>query len=305
MVDMKSGVSTVTYTSSSQYAREIDNQVMELNRLKRKGIANMEQKPDTLMNRMRSVTFLGICLFIAACSSQPTVAPDSTASAGGQAKDVISTAGLAAYYPFDGSANDASRNGNHGTLHGGEFVEDRFGETDSAYSLDGVDDYISVPPSKSLYVDYENSISVWLYHRTQDDQKNWYSIVEKADPERYGHSKYGMWLIGDLVDFCIQPKDLELPHWCADSETPLEPEQWHHLAAVSDGRVLRVYVDGHLEGEKDFGSRTKLSNSEYPLFIGTDLYSSNVSYVRGIIDDLRFYKRALSEAEVKALYQAK
>ena len=51
--------------------------------------------------------------------------------------------GLAAYYPFNGNANDESGNGSNGTVYGATLVADRFGNPDSAYQFDGVDDVIN------------------------------------------------------------------------------------------------------------------------------------------------------------------
>ncbi|WP_141699533.1 hypothetical protein [Candidatus Marithrix sp. Canyon 246] len=48
--------------------------------------------------------------------------------------------GLVAYYPFNGNAEDESGNGNHGTVNGATLSEDRFGNQESAYSFDGIDD---------------------------------------------------------------------------------------------------------------------------------------------------------------------
>jgi len=280
--------------------------VIQLKRLIRRGIANIHMNTDILMKRIRYVAFLGTSLVLAACASQSGVAPDTAATADGQRSyiEVIDTTGLVAYYPFNGSAGDASSYGNHGTIHGGNFVEDRLGHPASAYALNGVDAYMSVPGTRSLDTTFELSIAVWLYHETQDDQSKWYSIVEKSDPERNGHSKYGMWLIRDLVALCVQPVDLNLSHRCVESDMALEPEQWHHLVGVSDGRVMRVYIDGQLAGEKDFGSRTSNSQSQFELFVGVDLYDASPEYANGAIDELRLYKRALSEEEVMTLYQA-
>jgi hypothetical protein len=46
--------------------------------------------------------------------------------------------GLVAYYPFNGNADDGSGNGNDGTVDGAIFAEDRFGNSSSAYSFDGM-----------------------------------------------------------------------------------------------------------------------------------------------------------------------
>jgi hypothetical protein len=48
------------------------------------------------------------------------------------------TNGLVAYYPFDGNANDASGNGNNGTLFGSAALgADRFGNSNACLALPG------------------------------------------------------------------------------------------------------------------------------------------------------------------------
>lgn len=47
------------------------------------------------------------------------------------------TNGLTAYYPFNGNANDASGNGNNGTVNGATLTADRFGNANSAYRFNG------------------------------------------------------------------------------------------------------------------------------------------------------------------------
>ena len=51
------------------------------------------------------------------------------------------TAGLVAWYPFDGNASDMSGNGNDGVVNGASLGEDRNGDSNKAYSFDG-NDYI-------------------------------------------------------------------------------------------------------------------------------------------------------------------
>jgi hypothetical protein len=55
----------------------------------------------------------------------------------------VTTDGLVAYYSFDGNANDQSGNGHDGSVNGATLTTDRFGTPNSAYSFDGIDDYIS------------------------------------------------------------------------------------------------------------------------------------------------------------------
>lgn len=70
----------------------------------------------------------------------------------------VPTDGLVAWYPFDGSANDASGNANNGVLPDAEanrpaLAYDQLMRPDHAYAFDGVIgafDYITVPSTTGL-----------------------------------------------------------------------------------------------------------------------------------------------------------
>ncbi|MFT5570650.1 MAG: hypothetical protein ACI9RP_002707, partial [Cyclobacteriaceae bacterium] len=76
---------------------------------------------------------------------------------------------LIAQYDFSGDATDSSGNGYDGTLGDGvnantfpTLVSDRFGNTGSAYSFDGIDDNILLP-SVELVGGTQTTISGWVY----------------------------------------------------------------------------------------------------------------------------------------------
>ncbi|HHZ64986.1 MAG TPA: hypothetical protein EYN51_05735, partial [Flavobacteriales bacterium] len=72
--------------------------------------------------------------------------------------------GLVVQYPFCGNANDESGNGYHCTVNGATLTTDRFGNLNSAYSFDGVDDHLirSTDMTDSLYGLTQGSISIWF-----------------------------------------------------------------------------------------------------------------------------------------------
>src|SRR5215210_5153937 len=73
------------------------------------------------------------------------------------------TRGLRAYYPFSGNANDVSGNALHATpMNGVQLTTDKFGNANSAYHFDGVDDHMIVFDNGKLS---PKSISVvaWVY----------------------------------------------------------------------------------------------------------------------------------------------
>ncbi len=206
--------------------------------------------------------------------------------------------GLVAFYLFQGSAADASSYSNDAEVRGATLTEGYDGASGSAYLLDGTDDYLVIPHSESLSLDTRATFSLWWKHEPQASQDAYYTLFEKSDPERGGHSRYGMWLIGDHVEVCIEAPDNSAQN-CLDSAGDLE-KGWHHLAASYDGRALRVYLDGEPSGNRVIET-TGISQSEFEIFIGTDQYAPEPIYTRGVIDELRVYNRALSAAEVVTL----
>src|ERR1039457_3593245 len=74
----------------------------------------------------------------------------------------IPTNGLVVYYPFNGNANDASGNGNSGTLDGATLTSDRFGHPNSAYYFNGVNGDILVPETLFGPTDAAWTVSVWI-----------------------------------------------------------------------------------------------------------------------------------------------
>ena len=59
----------------------------------------------------------------------------------GQIPSYVPTDSLVGWYPFNGNANDESGNGNNGTVNGASLDTNRFGDANSAYDFDGIDDY--------------------------------------------------------------------------------------------------------------------------------------------------------------------
>src|SRR5689334_3954187 len=58
--------------------------------------------------------------------------------------------GLVAYYPFNGNANDASGNGNNPIFNNATLTKDYYGNLNSAYHFNGVDNYMEIPNNASL-----------------------------------------------------------------------------------------------------------------------------------------------------------
>lgn len=80
--------------------------------------------------------------------------------------------------------------------------------------------------------------------------------------------------------------------------------QWYHLVGVRDitaGKLL-VYVDGQLSGS--IGLLGSADTSTGPFVVGRGKFGGNpVDYLDGAVDDVRAYDRALTAADITALFQ--
>lgn len=76
---------------------------------------------------------------------------------------------------------------------------------------------------------------------------------------------------------------------------------WYFITAVYDGTVAYVYLNGLLQASSTIGL-TMNSVTGQTLWVGRNAVSDG--YYSGKLDDVRIYNRALSAAEVFALYDA-
>ena len=81
--------------------------------------------------------------------------------------------------------------------------------------------------------------------------------------------------------------------------SPLNTFFWHHIVGTRDNSVMKLYIDGVLIGT----SPTPAVSGPYPSLGNYNVGSyGSATYWKGSMDDLRFYKRVLSAAEVSQLY---
>ena len=218
------------------------------------------------------------------------------------------TNGLVAYYPFNGNANDESGNGNNGVLRGGAISTDRFGKLKSSLEVKNAKgEYVEIPSSDSLNITGNQTISAWINLADLPQFRTAYTIVSKrisTAPSTFPYSfcinfQYGfpndyntlMFGSGDGGYYLLQT-----------SPVPLSTSQWmHFVVTVNSGKIL-FYINNRIVGESQLPDNFRVKNNA-PILIGSagrnDLPAE---FFNGQIDDVRIYNRALSDMEVKVLY---
>ena len=88
------------------------------------------------------------------------------------------------------------------------------------------------------------------------------------------------------------------------SKSKIAKHQWTHLVAVFDRGHMQIFINGHLDTEQRSMSIKHTNRHEYihdDLYFGSHRVPNKYAY-RGRMADLRFYKRALSRAEVSEVF---
>ncbi len=80
---------------------------------------------------------------------------------------------------------------------------------------------------------------------------------------------------------------------------PLALSQWHHVVMTYNGKSLRLFQNGNRVGSRNV---EQLANASDVCWIGTD--DSRTQLWHGRIDELAFFNRALTEAQVDVLFKS-
>jgi hypothetical protein len=218
--------------------------------------------------------------------------------------------GLVGYWPFCGNANDESGNGNNGTVNGATLAEDRFGNAGSAYSFDGVDDYVRCADAGPL----GSSARTITYWSSSNLNSNSVNVM----PVSYGSISAG----GNEFDIienlnCTFAIGVDVNLSARTIQSGLSDIQDWHQVTVSfdpndgtDNSVINYYINGTLvqqacstAGVSTFNINTQ---SDEPLTFGRwcrlQGTQSNGYQYNGLLDDITIYNRALSPEEVTQLY---
>lgn len=208
------------------------------------------------------------------------------------------TDGLVAWYPLNGDTRDYTENRSDGINYGATITK---GLNQLAYSFDGENDYVKLP-NELISVSKIRSeglcLSCWVKLSNLTGQK---SIINLQTSSGYSDSSTGGIKIDGATPKIVAYDD-GISYKYVSGTTVLNVEQWYHLSGTynSIDKYMRLYVNGIEEG-------TPLLISNYSRLI-TNVANSigkrlETAYTNGLIQDVRIYNRALSEKEIKLMYE--
>jgi len=164
----------------------------------------------------------------------------------------------------------------------------------TSLSFDGTDDYVEVPDDESLNITDAITIEAWIKTNTSGvvqvvlNKNNAYQLRVAGDLRVIGYVYTDSW------------------HYVS-SYSLIEPNIWYHIVFTYDKSLtsgnLKLYINGG-EAANPVDETGTISSNAYDLLIGARLVTP-VDLFNGLIDRVRIYNRALSEEEIRQLYNGK
>jgi len=212
--------------------------------------------------------------------------------------------GLVSYWPLDsigdGTAEDVVGDST-GTVQG--TVSSASGQISQAASFDGSNDSVETP---SVQIDGSLTVAAWV----KQEASSGYAAVS-TQGNGLTTPKSRNWWLGANGDGGV--------HWSIfdqngtnrnvdSSPGTLLTGEFVHIAGVYDKASgdLRVFVDRTREKQQSFRSSFTPKTSNDLGAIGAESVGTDrrIRPFEGVIDDVRVYDRALSQSEIRAIYDA-
>lgn len=213
----------------------------------------------------------------------------------------IST-GPTVWLPLNSAADDTV-SGNPSVLSGGPaFVAGKVG---GALAFDQLDDAVRVPASAALDIGAGSgaTVEMWL---SLGDINAQMAVVEWSEPDgaQLGlHLFTGVFgagsIFANLIDVSGNPHHISTPSGLLTAGT------FHHVALTYDKEsgVARFYIDGAEVSQSTVGNIRLETRTG--LWLGQRVVgTSSHNRFGGLLDEVSFYDRALSAAEVQSIFSA-
>lgn len=220
----------------------------------------------------------------------------------------ITTEGLVAYYPFNGNANDQSGNGYNGTVYGATLMSDRYGAPGSAYSFDGIDDYICVDYDGAFQLP-EITVSAWIYPTNDySAATTGASIVTRSEDITTDLAAFALVVMPPTSSWgtglSVYYENSGGTEQFFDTDFYPEMGKWTHIVASRDSAgLLSIYSDGSLINQWP-STVPPATHCYQDLLIGAYWYvptpatAEITNFFTGAIDDVMIYNRALTPDQI-------
>ena len=208
---------------------------------------------------------------------------------------VVSALGVRGSWSFDegaGSvAGDGSGWGNDGVLRGSpDWVA---GLAGSALRFDGGSEYVTVADDAAVDLSGSVTLAGWVRPERVGTQY----VIKKAAAGSVDGYELSLASSGRVFVRFNQASSKNTYRVDSTSSYPSDGQTWMHVAATFDGATVRLFVDGVQEASGSGPSSVAVND----LALAFGAQPDGLNKLRGAVDEVRIYDRALTAQEIADL----
>lgn len=216
---------------------------------------------------------------------------------------------MLAHYPFDGNANNIVDDNFQGTVYGAQAVNDMNGNPNSAFSFDGIEDYIALGSDfdfqeKTISFRFNaNSVPVFDYENNPIGSLSSLFVVNHPGLN-HGAQRISVSNVDGTPRIWVWKVNRSFTPDPTFLFAPIETAQWYHVSVLISQDSLSLYLDGDLI-EKVESSTNETSDVGDPEAIVGRGRTNGIRYFDGAVDEVIIHSRLLEEHEIKKLSEMK
>lgn len=182
-------------------------------------------------------------------------------------------------------AHDTSGAAHDGTIREAQFVAGKYG---NALSFDGVNDWVTVADAADLDLTSAMTLEAWV---RPSDLAGWRTVLMKESADSAAYELYANEETNRPSAYFVAGTTFK----GVTGTAALSTAAWTHLATTYDGANMRIYVNGVLA--RTVARTGAINATAAPLRVGGN--NAWGEFFAGLIDEVRVYNRALSQAEIQ------
>lgn len=199
---------------------------------------------------------------------------------------------LVSWWSGDGTSLDIVGE-NEGSLENGATYAE--GKVDKAFSLDGVNDHVSIPDGIINYTSRFFTVDAWVFPKGDQsgDHKIFYAGAEGGE--------YNLFYYNGRFGFGVHL--LDGSWYGASTAETFAPGAWYHVTGVRRGTTIEIWVNGVLKKIESIPDLDLLVVPGFHSSIGSS-NGGDGGFFNGLIDEVELFDRALGGEEILAIYNA-
>jgi len=207
-------------------------------------------------------------------------------------------------WPGNGTALDVVGT-NHGILHNVSFAPGMVGQ---AFRFNGSNSFVEIPRGACLDVKTQLTIECWIKADLDNPMNECCQGIVSSD---FYDLEVSSTIEPVGINFGISAENGMTTSDANNGGAVISSGEWHHVGATYDGARLQLYIDGQVSGKPLLHSGP-IFPMQAKSFVaigsedGRTVCPNCVGerYFKGLIDEVSIYDRALTAAEIAAIYHA-